>query len=164
MDYTCGPSQALLSRFEKKGRPAPLSSVDALVSIYENAARYKRLWWVRKQTFRSALKWLLSLRIRAVSVVSLLRLMFELVVFKFFYFLVIISFFSFDGLFFGMFSRCMLGNFPSAFACSVCAFLFHLIVCNILCNPSVLFTVCCSQCGVVSVCIFPLETSSVFRF
>lgn len=153
MDYTCGPSQALFSLgLKRKAGIHPFHQVtfSSQLSVPKSRAR--------NQSFRSSLKWLISLRIRAVSMVSLLRLMFELVVFNFFKFwLWFLYFWCFIFYFFiWHVSQCMLGNCPSAFACSVCAlffFYFTLLCVTLCCNPSVLFTVCCSQCSVVSVCI-----------
>lgn len=81
MDYTCGPSQALFSLgLKRKAGIHPFHQVtfSSQLSVPKSRAR--------NQSFRSSLKWLISLRIRAVSMVSLLRLMFELVVFNFFKF------------------------------------------------------------------------------
>lgn len=105
MDYTC-PSQALFSLGLKRSagiHPFHQVTFSSQLSVPKMLLIYKSR--ARKLTFRSALKWLISLRIRAVSMVSLLRLMFELV-FNFFKFWLRFPYFCcyiFFSFLFGMF-------------------------------------------------------------
>ncbi len=132
VDYTCGPSQALFSLSLKTRRACTSFITQRSPHSYNLDTAFPKTLLIIKSGMSAEIFVRLSLRIRAVSMVSLLRLMFELVVFNFLYILVMIS------IFLVLYFLYCLAWFTT---CGVTALLhllaqfvlfFHLIMCNIV--------------------------------